>query len=101
MRAAHEQGDPLMRPMFYDYPDDPRCWAVDDQYMFGPDLLVAPVTDAGVSERSVYLPQGIWCDAWTGERIEGGGDLACNAPVERIPVFIRDGAGVAQAFEGE
>ena len=101
MRAAHEQGDPLMRPMFYDYPDDPRCWAVDDQYMFGPDLLVAPVTDAGVSERSVYLPQGIWCDAWTGERIEGGGDLACNAPVERIPVFIRDGAGVAQAFEGK
>lgn len=101
MRAAHEQGDPLMRPMFYHYPDDPRCWAVDDQYMFGPDLLVAPVTDAGVSERSVYLPQGIWCDAWTGERIEGGGDLACNAPVERIPVFIRDGAGVAQAFEGE
>jgi alpha-D-xyloside xylohydrolase len=101
MRAAHEQGDPLMRPMFYHYPDDPRCWAVDDQYMFGPDLLVAPVTDASVSERSVYLPQGIWCDAWTGERIEGGGDLACNAPVERIPVFIRDGAGVAQAFEGE
>jgi alpha-D-xyloside xylohydrolase len=89
-----------MRPMFYDYPADPRCWSVDDQYMFGPDLLVAPVTEAGVSERSVYLPEGIWRDAWTGERVEGGRDMTCPAPVERIPVFIRDGAGVAQVFDG-
>ena len=99
MRMAHERGDPLMRPMFYDYPADRRCWTVDDQYMFGPDLLVAPVTEAGVAERSVYLPEGVWRDAWTGERIEGGGDVTCHAPVERIPVFVRDDAGVAQAFE--
>ncbi len=98
MRDAHERGDPLMRPMFYDWPEDARCWAVDEQYMFGPDMLVAPVTTAGVTERSVYLPAGIWRDAWTGERVEGGGELCCAAPVERIPVFIRDGAEVADAF---
>lgn len=99
MRAAHERGDPLMRPMFYDYPADPRAWTVDDQYMFGPDLLVAPVTDPGVGERSVYLPKGIWSDAWTGDRVEGGGDVICHAPVKRIPVFIRDGAAVAKVFK--
>ncbi|WP_322965448.1 glycoside hydrolase family 31 protein [Sphingomonas fuzhouensis] len=99
MRQAHEQGDPLMRPMFYDYPDDPRCWEVDDQYMFGPDLLVAPVTAAGIGKRDVYLPHGSWRDAWTGERFEGGHKVTCAAPVERIPVFIRDGAAVADAFD--
>ncbi|GGO91439.1 alpha-D-xyloside xylohydrolase [Stakelama pacifica] len=98
MRAAHEHGDPLMRPMFYDYPGDPRCWTLDDQYMFGPDLLVAPITAAGVRERSVYLPDGVWRDAWTGERFANGGDIAFAAPVARIPVFVRDGATVAEAF---
>lgn len=101
MRVAHVRGDPLMRPMFYDFPNDARCWTMDDQYMFGPDLLVAPVTAAGITERCVYLPDGIWRDAWNGERIEGGGDIVCAAPLDRIPVFIRDGAAVAQAFESE
>jgi alpha-D-xyloside xylohydrolase len=99
MRAAHEHGDPLMRPMFYDFPDDVRCWTVDDQYMFGPDLLVSPVTAAGIGERCVYLPEGIWCDAWTGERVEGGGDIVCAAPLWRIPVFVREGAAVARVFD--
>lgn len=99
MRAAHEHGDPLMRPMFYDFPDDVRCWTVDDQYMFGPDLLVSPVTAAGIGERCVYLPEGIWCDVWTGERVEGGGDIVCAAPLWRIPVFVREGAAVARVFD--
>ena len=99
MRDAHERGDPLMRPMFYDHPDDPRCWAVDDQYMFGPDLLVAPVTAAGETMRCVYLPAGVWRDAWNGDLIEGGGDLSVAAPLDHIPVFVRDGAAVAAAFD--
>ncbi len=67
--------------------------------MFGPDLLVAPVTAAGVGERCVYLPEGVWLDAWTKERVEGGGHVCCAAPVHRIPVFIRDGAAVTAAFD--
>ena len=56
-----------------------------------------PVTAAGVGERCVYLPKGIWLDAWTRERVEGGGHVCCSAPVHRIPVFIRDGAAVTAA----
>ena len=100
MRAAHETGDPLMRPMFYDVPDDPRCWTLDDQYMFGPDLLVAPVTVAGMRERSVYLPKGDWVDAWTGTPAAGGTDIVCAVPLDRIPVFVRRGAAVLSAFAG-
>jgi alpha-D-xyloside xylohydrolase len=98
MRAAHESGDPLMRPMFYDYPDDPRCWELDDQYMFGPDLVVAPITTAGLVERDVYLPDGCWRDAWTGEMVEGGCQIWCDAPLDRLPVFVRAGAAVEAAF---
>ncbi len=98
MTAAHEHGDPLMRPMFFDYPDDPRCWQVDDQYMFGPDLLVAPILAAELRERDVYLPAGAWIDGWTGAATTGGSVHRCAAPIDRIPVFVRAGARVAGAF---
>jgi alpha-D-xyloside xylohydrolase len=98
MRAAHEHGDPLMRPMFYDHPDDPRSWQIDDQYMFGPDLLVAPILGAGIEARDVWLPAGEWVDAWSGVTVNGGTTIHCNAPLARLPVFVRAGAGVAAAF---
>ncbi|WP_343525540.1 glycoside hydrolase family 31 protein [Sphingomonas sp.] len=98
MRTAHETGDPPMRPMFYDFPEHPRSWEVDDQYMFGPDLLVAPVMAAGIVEREVWLPEGDWIDAWTGRPEAGGKTTRCAAPIERLPVFVRAGALVAQAF---
>ncbi|WP_440846297.1 glycoside hydrolase family 31 protein [Sphingomonas sp. 22176] len=98
MRTAHTDGDPLMRPMFYDHPDDPECWAVDDQYMFGPHLLIAPVTAAGVIERPVYLPAGQWRDAWTGTTVTGGQTIVCAAPLEQLPVFVRDEAAVGAVF---
>ena len=101
MRAAHETGDPPMRPMFYDYPDDARCWEVDDQYMFGPDLLIAPVTAAGVVARDVWLPAGAWIDAWTGARVDGTATISCPTPIERMPVFVRAGAGVASVFKAD
>ena len=70
--------------------DDPACWAVEDQFMFGPDLLVAPVLDEG-ARAAVYLPAGTaWTDAWTGEEcVAGRRSLA--APLERIPVYLRSG----------
>ena len=96
MAEAHEKGAPVMRPLFYDYPGDPAAWAVEDQYMFGPDLLVAPVMEAGQRSRSVYLPAGAsWKNAWTGEVLEGGRTVTADAPIERIPLFIREGAALS------
>lgn len=95
MRAAHEKGTPVMRPQFYDFPEDPRCWEQEDSYLFGPDLLVAPVTEAKAVSREVYLPAGTkWKDFWTGECCEGGRYVTAQAPIEVIPVFIRDGADI-------
>ncbi|MFP3088861.1 glycoside hydrolase family 31 protein [Treponema sp. TIM-1] len=92
MRAAHERGTPVMRPLFYDFPGDKKSWDTEDQFMFGPNYLVAPILYEGAREREVYLPSGQkWTDAWTGESFEGGGSLRVNAPLERIPVFSRDG----------
>jgi alpha-D-xyloside xylohydrolase len=93
MEKAHEKGTPPMRPLLYDFPQDPQAWDVDDQYMFGPDLLVAPILQEGMRSRTVYLPSGTsWTDPYTGETVEGGVSLTVEAPLERIPLFLRDGA---------
>ena len=63
----------MMRPVFYDFPTDQESWNVEDAYLFGPDLYVAPVMEDHVTEREVYLPDGTaWFNAWTGEKYEGG-----------------------------
>ncbi|MGW7052287.1 glycoside hydrolase family 31 protein [Streptomyces sp. NPDC054887] len=93
MRAAHEEGLPPMRPLFMEFPRDDRAWGVADAYLFGPDLLVAPVLDAGATSRTAYLPAGArWTDAWTGETYTGGDTVTVDAPLDRIPLFLRDGA---------
>ena len=84
---------PLMRPMAYAFPGDARCVGIDDEYMFGDALLVAPVLSEGVSEREVYLPGGEWRDFYTGERLPGGQTLRCEC-ADAIPVFIRQGYSV-------
>jgi alpha-D-xyloside xylohydrolase len=92
MRVAHESGIPPMRPLFVDFPGDPLAWETDDAYMFGPDLLVAPVASYGARHRGVYLPPASdWRDAWTGES-QPGGEVTVPAPLTRIPLFLRDGA---------
>lgn len=92
MAAYSETGDPPMRPLFYDFPQDPQAWLAQDQYLFGPDLVVAPVVQAGATERDVYLPAGVrWIEAWTGTPHEGGQTLRVAAPLETIPVFVREG----------
>ena len=93
MRAAHETGLPPMRPLFVDFPRDQRVWEAEDSYLFGPDLLVAPVTEYQARRRPVYLPcGGQWTNAWTGEVIPGGRDIVADAPLHQIPLFLRDGA---------
>jgi alpha-D-xyloside xylohydrolase len=95
MRAAHECGQPPMRPLFYDFPHDERAWSVDDEFLFGPDILVAPVTVYGAREREVYLPAGAdWLDPWTGTTHEGGHARCLPAPLDRVPVLLRDGANI-------
>ena len=95
MRVAHEQGVPPMRPLFVDFPADASAWDVSDQFLLGPDVLVAPVLAPGLTARRVYLPAGAsWTDAVTGARHDGGVTVEAEAPAERIPVFLRDGAEV-------
>ena len=90
MEEAHEKGTPVMRPMFYDFPEDKVSWSCDSQYMFGPDLIVAPVMEAGQTKKAIYLPAGRWYNAWTGEAVEGGREIIADAPLTIIPVFTRD-----------
>ena len=87
MREASENGSPVMRAMFYEFPDDPACWETDEQYMFGSRYLVAPVLYAGMTEREVYLPAGEWKNMATGKVLAGGQKVTVAAPLEVIPVF--------------
>jgi alpha-D-xyloside xylohydrolase len=86
---ASKNGSPLMRAMFYEFPDDAECWNIRDQYMFGGDYLVAPVLHAGETKREVYLPEGKWTEINSGKSFEGGKRVTVDAPIEWIPVFKR------------
>ena len=93
MEAHQQKGDPVMQPLFYAFPRDTRAWEVEDAYLLGHELLVAPGTEAGAKSRNVYLPKGAtWTDAWTGATHRGGRTITVAAPLERMPVFLRDGA---------
>lgn len=101
MRLASRTGLPPMRPLFVDYPGDPDCWAVDDQMMFGPDILTAPVYAPGQPEREVYLPAGRnWTDPVTGQTFPGGITVSAVTPLERIPVFVTEGSAMATVICG-
>ena len=90
MKEAHEKGTPVMRTLFYMYPQDCACWDVEDEYMYGPDVLVAPVLYAGQTKRSVYLPEGDnWVEFATGKEYTGGQRVVADAPLDVIPVFVR------------
>lgn len=87
---AHQHGDPLMRPLFWHYPDEPQSWQVEDQYLFGEDLLVAPVMHAGQRQRDVWLPGTHGWVALNGERYQGQQQITVAAALETIPVFVRE-----------
>jgi alpha-D-xyloside xylohydrolase len=93
MAEATRSGLPPMRPLFVDFPDDVQAWSVEDQFLFGPDLLIAPVTEAAARSRSVYLPDGAsWVESVTGTTYAGGQLVTAEAPLTHIPVFTRSGA---------
>jgi alpha-D-xyloside xylohydrolase len=92
LTVAHETGVPPMRPLFVDFPDDAAAWDVEDEFMLGPDLLVAPVLEAGAREREVWLPAGAdWVDIATGTELGGGRLARVAAPLGRPPLFARAG----------
>ena len=93
MRQAHEHGTPVMRALFLQYPTDPEAAKYEDEYLFGPDLLVAPVFEAGAKKRSVYLPAGDdWREVHTDAIYAGGQSVMADAPIDVIPLFVRVGA---------
>jgi alpha-D-xyloside xylohydrolase len=95
MRAAARTGLPPMRPLFVDFPDDVGAWRVEDQFLLGPDILIAPVLEPDATVRDVYLPAGRrWTQAATGDQHAGGSAVRVPVSPDRIPVFTREGAEV-------
>jgi alpha-D-xyloside xylohydrolase len=90
MKAAHEKGTPVIRPCFYDFPEDEKCWETDEQYMFGPDYLVCPILSPGQSKRSAYLPAGHkWQLTEGSQKFDGGQTVEVESPIHYMPVFSR------------
>ncbi len=115
-REAHATGLPVMRAAFFHFPEDPHCWDLTREYMFGPDFYVAPVVQQHARTRTVYLPLGQWIELWKqtqydgtpegggvggfrigGTAIHGGREITVNAPIDEIPVFVRLGAVIPLA----
>ena len=101
MEEAHLYGKPVMRPMFYDFPEQDVCWELKEQYMFGPSILVAPILYEDQTERTVYLPSGYkWTLLSDGAVYEGGQTIHVTAPLEQIPVFIsEDGPDLVEGWK--
>lgn len=90
---THKTGAPFMRALFMDFPDDPKVAEIGDEYMFGPAFLVAPVTDQGAVTKEVYLPAGTaWYNYWTHKRYQGGQTVTVDAPMDKLPLFVRAGS---------
>ena len=92
MYEASQTGLPAMRPLCFEYPEDPSFIWNENEFMFGNNVLVAPVLWEGDSTRDVHLPAGEWYDYWTDQKLEGGKNITVSAPVDRLPMFVKAGA---------
>jgi alpha-glucosidase/alpha-D-xyloside xylohydrolase len=92
VRECTLTGMPVMRSLWLHYPDDPAAVARGDEYLWGRDMLVAPVVEQGATARAVYLPKGDWYDFWTGERVKGGREISRAVDLETTPLYVRAGA---------
>jgi alpha-glucosidase/alpha-D-xyloside xylohydrolase len=92
VRESTVSGLPVMRSLWLHYPDDPAAVARGDEYLWGRDILVAPVTEKGAASRRIYLPPGVWYDFWTSERQEGGREIARDIDLETMPLYVRAGS---------
>jgi alpha-glucosidase/alpha-D-xyloside xylohydrolase len=105
VRECTKTGMPVMRALWLHYADDPAAVARGDEYLWGRDMLVAPVVEKDAAVRRVYLPRGIWYDFWTNQRLEGGAEIARPVDLETIPLYVRAGAilpmGPVKQYTGE
>ncbi len=99
MAEAVNQGLPAQRPLFMHYPDDDGTYDIQYEYLFGRDLLVAPVYRPGKQAWSTYLPKDNWVHLWTGEHFTGGDTVEVQAPLGQMPVFYRADSAFASLFE--
>lgn len=91
MAAAHEKGTPVMRPLFYDFYEDQNTWNIENEYMFGDSILVAPIMYSNTTQREIYLPaNNHWIDANTGEKFTGGKTYTISADLDKLPIFVLD-----------
>ncbi len=95
-KDSSERGLPMLRALFVEYPDDPGSWAVEDEYLFGSDILVAPLFEEGATGRNVYLPPGGWIDYQTGRAYAGGWQRIEAGEVPAV-ILVRDGAAIPHA----
>jgi alpha-glucosidase/alpha-D-xyloside xylohydrolase len=105
VRECTMTGLPVMRSLWLHYPDDPAAVARGDEYLWGRDILVAPVTEQGAASRRVYLPRGVWYDFWSNERHDGGREISRDVDLETMPLYIRAGSilplGPVKQYTGE
>ena len=92
VRDCHETGMPIMRALWLHHADDPVAVARGDEYLWGRDMLVAPVVERGATNRRVYLPRGTWIDFWTEERTDGGREIERAVDLATMPLYVRAGA---------
>lgn len=98
MEIASQTGMPIMRPMFYGFPDDEKCYELDDQYLFGSDILFAPIMERGQISRKVYLPKGRWVLTMNGNVYEGGQTVTVHAELEQFIAFVPEGSPILPIF---
>jgi len=91
-RVTHDDYT-IMRPLVMDWRTDEQVRDIGDEYLFGPSILVSPIDEAGATSRGVYLPPApAWYDFWTGEKLDGGKHIVAQAPLDRIPLYIKAGS---------
>lgn len=100
MDIASEKGCPVMRPMFFDFPEDEICYGLGEQYMFGSDILFAPITGQGETQKRVYLPEGEWIRTADKTVHAGGRFIDCHAKLHEFIAFVKKGAQVIDVIQG-
>jgi alpha-glucosidase len=86
---CHRTGAPIMRPLLFEYPEDETTYTMDDEFLLGKALLVAPITRPGIEHRYVYLPEGTWFHFWSGEKLEGPAHILAHAPLGEPAIYLR------------
>ncbi|CAM4303343.1 hypothetical protein [Listeria ivanovii] len=93
---AEDRGLPMMRHLALEFQNDAFVHAIDDEFLLGEDILVAPILEAGATKRDIYLPAGAWYDRKTGEGYPGRSTITVDVTLEDMPIFIREGAVIPQ-----